>query len=41
MATQQQQTLNTLAEHNIKTLRTDQEGNVVFVSDGNEFVRNK
>lgn len=34
-----QATLGTLAEHAIKTLRTDEEGTIVFVSDGKSFVR--
>ncbi len=33
-----QVTLDTLAAHNIKTLRTDLEGTIEFVSDGKEFV---
>jgi competence protein ComEC len=36
-----QQTLDTLASHNIKTLRTDEEGTIVFRSDGEKFVRVK
>lgn len=36
-----QQTLGTLLKHNIKTLRTDQEGTIVFKSNGKEFVRSK
>ncbi len=36
-----QATLNTLAAQNIKTLRTDQEGTIVFTSDGKEFVRTR
>ncbi len=33
------ETLRKLEAHNIKTLRTDEEGTVVFVSDGKTFVR--
>ncbi len=32
-----QVTLDTLAAHNVKTLRTDEEGTIVFVSDGKSF----
>lgn len=35
------QTLGTLSSQHIKTLRTDQEGTVVFVSNGKEIVRTK
>lgn len=34
-----QQTLDTLAKFNIKTLRTDQDGDIEFVSDGKRFER--
>lgn len=34
-----QRVLDTLNNHNIKTLRTDQEGTIIFQSDGKEFVR--
>ncbi|HWB34245.1 MAG TPA: hypothetical protein VG753_02935, partial [Candidatus Paceibacterota bacterium] len=34
-----QVTLDTLASHNVQVLRTDQEGTIEFVSDGNSFVR--
>jgi competence protein ComEC len=34
-------TLSRLANHHIKTLRTDQEGTIKFISDGKEFVRSK
>jgi competence protein ComEC len=33
--------LDRLANQNIKTLRTDQEGTIVFTSDGKEFVRTR
>jgi competence protein ComEC len=36
-----QDVINTLKNNNVKTLRTDEEGTVVFVSDGGEFVRTK
>ena len=36
-----QVTLDTLASHNIQTLRTDQSGTIVFVSDGNSFLEKK
>lgn len=36
-----QQTLNTLARHDAQVLRTDKEGNIIFHSDGNAFVRVK
>lgn len=35
------QTLATLARYNVKTLRTDEEGTIVFVSNGKEFVRSR
>lgn len=34
-----QQTLDTLAKFNIKTFRTDQDGDIEFVSDGSKFER--
>ena len=34
------QALGVLAAHNVPVLRTDQEGTIVFVSDGETFVRN-
>lgn len=36
-----QATLDTLAAHHIKTLRTDEEGTIVFTSNGKEFVRTR
>jgi competence protein ComEC len=33
------QTLDTLTSHHIKILRTDQEGTIIFVSDGEKFVQ--
>jgi competence protein ComEC len=36
-----QETLDTLAKHNVQTLRTDQEGTIEFESDGNSFTRVK
>ena len=35
------ETLSRLETHNIKTLRTDWDGTVIFVSDGREFIRKK
>jgi competence protein ComEC len=35
------ETLGRLSAHHIKTLRTDQEGTIVFTSNGNEFVRTR
>lgn len=34
-----QQTLDTLAAHNVKTLRTDQEGTIEYISNGEAFSR--
>jgi beta-lactamase superfamily II metal-dependent hydrolase len=34
-----QVTLDTLDAQNIKTLRTDEEGTITFVSDGKQFMR--
>ncbi len=36
-----QEALRVLSDHNVKTLRTDEEGTIVFVSDGGEFVRTR
>jgi competence protein ComEC len=36
-----EETLGRLASHNIKTLRTDQEGTIKFISDGKTFMRVK
>jgi competence protein ComEC len=36
-----QETLDRLSAHDIKTLRTDQEGTIVFTSNGKEFVRTR
>jgi competence protein ComEC len=36
-----QDVLKTLTNNNVKTLRTDEEGTVVFTSNGEEFVRSK
>ncbi|HVV38841.1 MAG TPA: MBL fold metallo-hydrolase [Candidatus Paceibacterota bacterium] len=34
-----EQTLDTLAAHNVETLRTDEEGTIKFISNGEKFVR--